>query len=370
MKITIDKLSFIKAINYVSNRSFIRTTMPILEGILIEAKNNNIILTTNDFELGIECTIPCDNVEEGKVLVHSNTFSEIIKRLPDSDINLTTNENGMLCIECEGSEYKLATLDTEEFPKIEDIQPEQSLQVEQKILKSMIKQTSFAVGVDESKKIYTGCLLEAKDNVLHMVAIDGFRLAIKKCTIMSNDEVKVVIPGKSLNEISKILEDNFEAVKIGINNNRAIFEFNNCRITTNILEGNFMEFRSIISSKYDTKIKINKHLLFNSLDRISFVSSSSQFKEKKQPIMFNINIGKVTLSSNSSVGTAKEDIYVETEGQESAIKYNPKYFIEALRNIEDEEIIITFAGNTAPTIIKSAVEEDSNYIYVILPMRA
>ena len=368
MKFICDKQSFIKAVNYVSNRSFNKAIMPILEGILIEAKDNQIKLTTYDLEIGIESYTSGQIIEEGKVLVHAGTFYEIIKRLPESDITLSINENKMLEIKCEGLDYKLATLDTEDFPQIPSINVENSISIEQKILKNMIKQTIFAVGTDYKTPLYTGCLFNVENGKLNIVSLDSYRLAIKKESIETKNNFKVVIPGKTLTEVSKNLDDSFEKVTIGIDNNNVIFEFDNCKVTSNTLDGEFLNYNQIISTGYITKLLVNKNLLLNSLERIALISSSNQTKEKKQSIFMDITIGKLEISSNSTIGTAKEEIYVETEGEECSFKYNPKYFIEALKNIDDQEILITFGGTNAPTTIMST-EEESSYNYIILPLR-
>ncbi len=369
MKFISDKQSFIKAVNYVSNRSFAKTTMNILEGILIEATKDKIKLTTNDLEIGIESYTVGQTITEGKALVHAGTFFEIIKRLPDSDITISLNENNMLEIACEGLNYKLATLETEDFPQIPSINVDSSIEIEQKILKQMIKQTIFAVGTDNKTPLYTGCLFSAENGNLNIVALDGYRLAIKKEKIETTNNFKVVIPGKTLGEVSKNLDESFENVKIGIDNNNVVFEFDNCKVTSNTLNGEFLNYKDIMSTGYITKLLVNKNLLLNSLERISLISSSNQIKEKRQSIFMDITIGKLEISSNSTIGMAKEEIYVETEGQECNFKYNPKYFIEALRNIDDQEIILTFGGTNAPTTIMST-EEESSYNYIILPLRA
>lgn len=368
MKFTCDKQSFIKAVNYVSNRSFSKSTMSILEGILIEATKDKIKLTTYDLEIGIESFTSGQIVEEGKALVHAGTFHEIIKRLPESEITISINENNMLEIKCEGLDYKLATLETEDFPQIPSINVNNSIEIEQKILKQMIKQTIFAVGNDNKTPLYTGCLFNVEKGKLNIVALDGYRLAIRKEVIQSNNSFKVVIPGKTLNEVSKNLDESFEKVIIGIDNNNVVFQFDNCTVTSNTLEGEFLDYNNIMSTGFITKLLVNKNLLLNSLERISLISSSNQTKEKKQSIFMDISIGKLEITSNSTIGTAKEEIFVETEGEECDFKYNPKYFIEALRNIDDQEIILTFGGKNAPTTIMST-EEESSFNYIILPLR-
>lgn len=368
MKFICEQNDFIKSVNYVASRTFNRSTMESLEGILIEAKDNNIKLTTNDLELGIEAIANANIVEEGKILVNANTFSEIIRRLPNTEITISTDENNMLCVECEGSKYKLSTLSSLEFPQIRTDNVDNTIEIEQKIFKNMIKKTTFAVSIDDKRPIYTGCLFSVVDGMLDLVALDGFRLAINKAHVKCKDNINIIIPAKALNELQKKLEDSLNDMVIKCTKNNVIFEFDNCKITTSLLDGNFFDYKRISENDPIAKVVVNTKLFYGSLDRISLVSSSTQQKEKKQPILLDLEVGKMTISSVSTIGNAREEIFLETEGQECSLNYNPRYFIEALKNIEDQEIKIIFTGNNAPTIITS-VEEESPYMYIILPMR-
>ena len=177
-----------------------------------------------------------------------------------------------------------------------------------------------------------------------------------------------VIPGRTLNEINKILLDSFDNIKIGVNKNQALFEMENCKIVTRLLEGEFLNYRQVIPNQYETKIRINKNILQESLERVSLISSSLVEKEKKYPVKISIEIGKITISCKNQTGDAKEEIYVETEGKNLEIGVNPKYFLDALKVIEDEEIFIEFGNSISPCIIKST-EIEGNYIYMILPIR-
>ena len=250
MKIICEKDKLLKAINAVVRGVPSRTTMPILEGIYIKTNNNEIKLTTYDLELGIEYIIEATVEEEGNTVVNATMFSEIIRRLPDSEIKLKLNENNLLVIECEGSLYKLATMNPEEFPELPKIDIENSLETEQIILRNMIKKTIFAVSNEENRPIFTGCLFETNKNKLNIVAIDGFRMGwISKNLIKNSEKFKVVIPGKTLNEVNKILTDSFDNIKIGVSKNQGIFEMENCKIVTRLLDGEFLNYESVIPRK-------------------------------------------------------------------------------------------------------------------------
>ncbi len=370
MKIVCEKEKLLKGINSVIRAVPTRTTMPILEGILIQTNNNQLKLTSYDLELGIEYNMECNVIEEGNTVVNSIMFSEIIRKLPDTDINIEINENNLLVIECEGSLYKLATMNPDEFPELPKIVVENSIETDQTILKNMIRKTIFAVSIEENRPIFTGCLFEVVNNSLNVVAIDGFRMGwVSNSLSSASSDFKAVIPGKTLNEVNKIILDSFDSIKIGVSKNQAIFEMENCKVVTRLLDGEFLNYASVIPNNWETRIRVNKNILQNCFERISLISSSSIEKEKKYPVKISIEVGKVTISCTNQTGDAKEEMFTETEGKDLEIGVNPKYFLDALKAIDDEEIYIYFGTNISPCVIKPVDETARNYTYMILPIR-
>ena len=368
MKIVCYKDKILKAINSVVKGVASKTTMPILEGILIQTNDNEIKLTTYDLEIGIEYIMECEVKEQGNTVVNAIMFSEIIRKLPDTEIHISLNEKKLLEIECEGSLYKLATMNPEEFPELPKIEIENSIEVEQNVLKNMIRKTIFAVSTEESRPIFTGCLFEIENNKLSLVAVDGFRLALRSIFLNNQtNDFSAVIPGKTLNEVNKIISDSFEKIKIGISKNQALFEMDNCKIVTRILEGEFLNYKKVIPENWETRIKVNKNNIQDSFERISLISSSSLEKEKKYPVKVNVDIGKVKISCTNQTGEAKEELFISTEGKNLEAGFNPKYFLDSLKAIDDEEVFIEFGTNISPCLIKSI--ENKDYIYMILPIR-
>ena len=368
MKFSCYRDNILKAINSVVKGVASKTTMPILEGILIQTNDNDIKLTTYDLEIGIEYIMECEVKEQGSTVVNAIMFSEIIRKLPDTEISISINDKNLLEIECEGSLYKLATMNPEEFPELPRIEVENSIEIEQNNLKNMIRRTIFAVSSEESRPIFTGCLFEIKENRLNLVAVDGFRLALRS-TVLENqtNDFSAVIPGKTLNEVNKILSDSFEPVKIGVSKNQALFELDNCKIVTRILDGEFLNYKSVIPSNWETRVRVNKNSIQNCFERISLISSSTIEKEKKYPVKVSVEIGKVVISCTNQTGEAKEEIYVSTEGKNLEAGFNPKYFLDSLKAIDDEEVFIEFGTKISPCIVKSV--ENNDYTYMILPIR-
>ena len=368
MKFTCYKETIIKAINSVVKGVASKTTMPILEGILIQTNDNEIKLTTYDLEIGIEYIMECDVKEQGNTVVNAIMFSEIIRKLPDTEIEITLNDKNLLEIECEGSHYKLATMSPEEFPELPKIEIENSIEIEQNALKNMIRKTIFAVSTEESRPIFTGCLFETENNKLNVVAVDGFRLALRSIFLKTKtNDFNAVIPGKTLNEVNKILSDSFEPIKIGVAKNQALFEMDNCKIVTRIIDGEFLNYKNVIPSNWETRIRVNKNNFQDCFERISLISSSSIEKEKKYPVKVNVDIGKVTISCTNQTGDAKEEMFVATEGKNLEAGFNPKYFLDSLKSIDDEEVYVEFGTSISPCLIKSV--ENNDYVYMILPIR-
>ena len=369
MKLICEKDNILKALNSVTKAVASKTTMPILEGILIQTNDNEVKFTTYDLEIGIEYVTNCEVKEQGATVVNAIMFSEIIRRLPDAEIKITLDEKNLLVIECEGSLYKLATMNPEEFPELPQISIENSIEMEQNSLKDMIRKTIFAVSTEENRPIFTGCLFEIKNNKLNVVAVDGFRLAWKSKFLQNKiNDFSAVIPGRTLNEINKIILDSYDTIKIGVAKNQALFEMENCKIVTRLLDGEFLNYSSVIPENWETRIRVDRSSLQNCFERISLISSSSIEKEKKYPVKVNVDIGKVTISCTNQTGDAKEEMYVTTEGKNLEAGFNPKYFLDALRAIDDQEVFVDFGSSISPCIIRP-VEEGGDYIYMVLPIR-
>lgn len=369
MKFICEKEKLLIGLNTVSRSSVSRTTDPIYEGILITVKEDGIILTTNDSEIGMECKI--DHVEcsvVGKTVVDCKMFCDIIRKLPNSEITIYVNDKDLLVIECEGSLYKLSTLNANDFPTLPTINVEKSITVEEKMLKDLIKKTIFAISLEENRPVFTGSLFEVKDNRLNVVSVDGFRLALRKAIIKkATENFSAIVPGKYLNEIVKNLQDTENDVEIGISKNQALFELPNCKIVTRLLEGDFLNYNNVIPKERETRIRVNKNSLQGAIERASIFSITAAEKEKKYPIKMYVTIGSLIISCTSQIGDAKEEVLVKTEGKELEIGFNPKYMLDVLKVIDEEDVFLDFGSNISPCIIKSTV--DDKYTYMVLPVR-
>lgn len=364
MKIICSKDNLLEGINIVQKAVSTKTTLPILEGILLEA-GVEFKLTGNDLEIGIECVVDADIKRQGSVVINSRMLGEIIRRLPDAEVMLEVKENNSVVIDCEDSFFEIKGLQASGFPALPLIEKEDGLAISQKILRDMIKQTIFAVSVDENRPILTGSLIECKNGNITIVSIDGFRLALRKSTFNNEDyEKNVVIPGKTLNEISKIIQPVDDMMYVYSTNNQILFDLGKCKVVSRLLEGEYLNYRGILPQDFETKIKVNTKELMASFERASLIISS---EERRYPVRININDEKMIITSNSEVGNVREELKVEMEGNNIDIAFNPRYFIEALRVLEEEKVYIYFTSSIGPCTIKPI--ENDNFAYLVLPIR-
>ena len=363
MKIICSKSNLAKGVNIVSKAVPSKTTMPILECILIDATTDIIKLTANDMELGIQTEIKGDIVQRGMIAIDAKIFSEIVRKLPDNDITIETNENLQTTITCEKAKFDISGKQGEEFSYLPVIEKEESIEILQFTLKEIIRQTIFSIADSESNKLMIGELFEIKDNILRVVSLDGHRISIRKIELKNKvNDKKLVVPGKTLMEVSKILSGEAESiVNISYTDNHIVFEFGDTVVVSRLIEGEYFKIDQMLSNDYDTKVKINKKELLNCIDRATLFVKEGD----KKPIIINIGDEIMELKIKSQIGSMNEEIMINKEGKDLLIGFNPKFLIDALRVIDDEEVTLYLMNAKAPCFIKDDVE---SYIYLILPV--
>lgn len=363
MKIICSKLNLVKGVNIVSKAVPSKTTMPILECILIDATTDIIKFTANDMELGIQTEVEGEIIERGMIAIDARIFSEIVRKLPENDVTITTDENLQTTIVCEKAIFDISGKPGEEFSYLPAIEKEDSVTISQFTLKEIIRQTIFSISDTESNKLMTGELFEINNNMLRVVSLDGHRISIRRITL--KDEVnnkKLIVPGKTLIEISKILSGEAESmVNISYTNNHIVFEFDQTIVVSRLIEGEYFKIDQMLSNDYETRIRINKKELLSCIDRATLLVKEND----KKPIIINVNNEIMELKIRSQIGSMNEEIYINKEGKDLMIGFNPKFLLDALRNIDDEEITLYLMNAKAPCFIK---DEEESYIYLILPV--
>ena len=367
MKIVCSKTDLLTGVNIVLNASLkavpSKTTMSILECILIDASAQKIKLTANDMELGIETIIEGDILEKGIVAIDAKIFSEIVRKLPDNFVAIETDSNFQTKITCEKAKFHISGKSGEDFSYLPYIEKEDSVSISQFGLKELIKQTIFSISDNENNKMMTGELFELKDSNLKVVSLDGHRVSIRNLELKEScDEKKVIVPGKTLIEISKILSGEMDSfVNIFFTKNHIVFEFDETTVVSRLIEGEYFRIEQMLSNDYETKVTVNKKEFLNCIDRATLLIKEGD----KKPIIIQVNDGEMNLKITSGVGSMNEEIVIEKEGKDILIGFNPKFLIDALRVIDDETITLYMVNPKAPCFIRN---EEQSYIYLILPV--
>ena len=363
MKLICSKASLLKGVSIVSKAVPSRTTMPILNCILIDASANEIKLTANDMELGIETVIDGEIVERGIIALDAKFFSEIVRKLPDNDVVIESDDTFQTTITCEKAKFNIVGKSGEDFSYLPYIEKNESISISQFTLKDVVRQTIFSIADNDTNRLMTGELFEINENRLRVVSLDGHRISIRNIELKeSYSPLKVVVPGKTLQEISKILTGEAEdMVDIFFADNHILFEFDETKVVSRLIEGEYFHIDQMLSSDYDTKVKINKREFLNCIDRATLLIREGD----KKPIILNIQDGSLQLKINSFVGSMNEEIEIEKEGKDLLIGFNPKFFIDALRVIDDEEVTLYMVNPKAPCFIK---DDAGTYVYLILPV--
>ena len=363
MKIICNKSNLVKGVSIVSKAVPSKTTMPILECILIDATMDIIRLTANDMELGIQTEIEGEVIEHGMIAIDAKIFSEIVRKLPDNEIVIETDNNLQMTITCEKAKFDISGKSGDDFSYLPIIEKNETVTISQFTLKEVIRQTIFSIADNESNKLMTGELFEIQNGILRVVSLDGHRISIRKIELKEPcEDRKIVVPGKTLIEISKILSGEAESeVCMYFTNNHIVFEFDNTIVVSRLIEGEYFKIDQMLSSDYETKVRINKRELLNCIDRATLLVKEGD----KKPIIINIGDEVMELRIKSQLGSMNEDIMIHKEGKDLMIGFNPKFLIDALRVIDDEEVDLYLMNAKAPCFIK---DEAENYIYLILPV--
>lgn len=363
MKIICSKTNLLKSVNIVMKAVPGKTTMPILECILLDASSNEIKFTSNDMELGIETIVEGEIIERGIIAIDAKIFSEIVRKLPDNDVTITTDDKLQALITCEKARFNISGQSGEDFSYLPFVERNDSITLSQFTLKEVIRQTIFTIAANENNKMMTGELFEVDGEKLKVVSLDGHRISIRNIELKNSyDKKKVVVPGKTLIEISKILSGETEdEVNIFFTNNHIVFEFAKTVVVSRLIEGDYFRIDQMLSSDYETRVEINKREFLSCIDRATLLVKEGD----KKPIIISIEEGVMELKINSQIGSMNEQIDIKKEGKDIVIGFNPKFLIDALRVIDDEIISIYLVNPKAPCFIR---DDNQSYTYLILPV--
>lgn len=363
MKLVCSRLNLLNGVQIVSRAVPNKTTMSILECILIDASNGIITLTANDMDMGIETVIEGDILEEGVIALDAKFFLEIVRKFTDSYIRIETDANYKALITCGKSKFNVAGKSGEDFSYLPVVEKEESIIISQFSLKEMVRQTIFSISDNDNNKLMTGELFEINGDELKIVSSDGHRISIRKIALREvYEKRKVIVPGKTLNEVSKILPGGADSdLTVYFTAKHVVFEFDNTVVVSRLIEGEYFNIDRMLSGDYETKVRVNKKELLNCIDRATLLTREGD----RKPIVINIMDDGMELKIDSALGSMKEEIDIEKQGRDLMIGFNPKFLIDALRVIDDEEVDLYMVNPKAPCFIKN---EEESYIYLILPV--
>lgn len=365
MIFTCEKQEILEGISIVQKAITGKSTMPILEGIYIKTNEleSSLTLIGSDMDVSIQTTVNANIIESGSIVIDAKIFGEIIRKLPNSTIKIETIENQVIRITCEKSVFDVVYMNTNEFPELPEINEDLKISVNQNILKNMIKGTSFAIAQDETRPILQGILFEVKNKNLNLVALDGYRLAIKSEFLDSDIEIEVVIPGKTLNEVSKILEDVDDIVDITFTNNHILFNLEKTKIISRLLEGKFINYNSLQPQEHKLSVDVNRQELQNAIERASLMAKDGN----TNLIKLDIQQDNLIISSNSQLGKVREEISMKLQGDEIQIAFNSRYLLDVLKNMEEDEVVMKMTSSISPCVIEEKNNENAKYL--VLPVR-
>ena len=363
MKLICSKNNLQKSVSIVMKAVPSKTTMPILECILIDASAEEIKFTTNDMELGIETKVEGQILEKGIIAIDAKIFSDIVRKLPDNDVTIETNSNMQAMITCEKARFAISGKSGDDFACLPYVERQECITISQFTLKELVRQTIFSIAVNENNKMMTGELFEVNENSLKVASLDGHRISIRKVELKETyNHHKVIVPGKTLTEVSKILSGETEdEVNLFFTENHILFEFDDTVVVSRLIEGKYFNIDQMLSSDYETKVTINKKEFLDCIDRATLLVKESD----RKPIIITITEGMMELKINSDIGSMNEEIDIEKEGKDIMIGFNPKFLMDALRVIDDETVDIYLVNSKAPCFIRN---QEESYIYLILPV--
>lgn len=349
------------AVSNVSRAVSAKATIPALEGVLIKAYNDQLEISGYDLEIGIVTTVEATILEEGEIVVSARLFNEIIRKLPEEIVSIETDDRLITYINSGAADYQIVGINSTEYPELPNVEEISGLSVNAEVLKNMIRQTVFATSDNMAKPIYTGSLFEIKDGLFKIEAVDGFRMAIREENVDSDIQAKFVVPGKTQNEILKLITDNKKDVNIIVGQRHITFKIENYSIVSRLLEGNFLDYKMPTSAS--TEFVINTRVLASSVDRMALLTN----EKIQSPVRCSITADEIKLSCSTTVGRANDVIAASVRGNDVEIGFNNRYLLDALKNADTDEVKVMLNGSLQPMIIRPV--NGQSFTFLVVPMR-
>jgi DNA polymerase III subunit beta len=371
MKVVLTRGDLLKGISTVQSAVASKNTMPILANVLLEAKEKKLELVATDLDMGIRCSVPAEVVDKGSITINAKKLSDIVRELPEASVDLEIDDNHKMILVCQKSSFKVHGLPKDDFPILPEVKKDKVFKVKGSLLQEMIHKSIFAVSTDETRYVLNGVFFQAEGGKLRMVATDGHRLAFiqKKLEGKADEKCSVIIPTKTLNELSKVISDVGKGkedeviVEITATDNQIKFVAGGVEIVSRLIEGQFPNYEQVIPKESDKKLEASTADLAAATRRVAILTS-----EKSNSIRYQVKGNKLTISSKTpDMGEAKEEMDVAYKGDEISIAYNAKYVLDVLKNVGTDAVLIELTQPLSPGILRP--KGDSDYLCVIMPMR-
>lgn len=364
MKFTCEKAVLLSAVNAASRTVTTRSSIPTLEGILIEASNKTVTLTGYNLSTGVRALIHTEPSRTGSVVLNARLFGDIVRKSPDDYVTLDADENLSVKITCGMSEFTILGLPPQDFPELPSPENERSLSIGSSVLKSMISMTIFAVSDNENKPVHTGSLFDVKNGFLNVISVDGYRMAIRREKVTSTvDEMSFVVPGPALREVERLCGEGEDPVNINLGRRHITFEIGDVTLVSRLLEGDFLNYETSIPKDMKVKVIAETKPLLDAVERVSLIIN----ERLKNPIRCFFEEGNLRFSCNTSLGRANDEIKIDGDGGNIEIGFNNRYLHDAIRAVPDEKISIQLMNGLSPCIIRPI--EDDSYLFMVLPVR-
>ncbi len=363
MKFSCLRTDLVSAVSNVSRAVSSKASIPALEGVLIKAYNNSLNISGYNLEIGITTDVEATIKQEGEIVLSARLFLDIVRRLPEEIVMIETDDRMVTYITCGKVDYQIVGMSSVEYPDLPTFQQTDGITVNAKVLRNMIRQTVYAVSDNNSKPIYTGSLFEISEGVLRIVAIDGFRMAIRSENVDSESNTSFVVPGKTQLEVLKLITDDEENVEIIVGQRHITFKINSYKVISRLIEGTFLDYKSTIPTGEKTELVINTRMMIDSVERMSLLNS----ERIQSPVRCKFNENEIRMSCASAVGRANDVINVPIIGENVEIGFNNRYMLEALKNTDTDEVKMVLNGAVSPIVIKP-VKGDS-FLSIVVPVR-
>ena len=363
MKFTVNKSDITEAVSNIQRAVSTKTSIPALEGILLSATETGLELCAYDLELGITTVIPAFVMEPGKAVLSAKLFSDIVRRTPAETVTVSVDEKNMATLESGYSRFSIIGIPAQEFPELPKLSDSTQISLPGALLKSMIRQTLFAIAESDAKPIHQGSLFSLENGILDVVSVDGYRLAVRREPVDFSEDLSFVVPGKTLSELLKLIKDSEEPVEISAGRRHILFKIDNYTVISSLLEGEFLNYKAAIPPESQTEVVLKTREAIDSVERVSLLITD----RLKSPIRCLFDNNEVKLNCTTSMGRASDQLDVEMTGQSVEIGFNNRYLLEALRNTECDEVKVQLGGPLSP--MKVVPKEGDSFLFLVLPVR-